>query len=112
MSNASALGTGFGQLDATPAGEMSAFDRLPPELREPLNYSTLDYSAVQIAGAKAGGMIQRGSVFIQTPDERGQIVAKIEAVNRAHGGPLSAKVARATLRRDGPVARSRPVLIR
>ena len=111
MSNGSAFGTGFGYDTATdPATEMHAFDRLAPELRALLNYSTLDYSAAQLARLRAGGVQKTSWGAIETPDERGPVIEKIKAVNAAHEVDPEAEVARATLRRDRPVARSRRVL--
>jgi len=114
--NNSAADARFGALKATPAAEMAAFDSLPFALRALLNYSTLDYSALQLARESAGGVRRIGAIAIETPDRRNRIVAEIEAMNAAHGGPLNAsrtqKFAHATLRREPPVACSRPVFRR
>jgi hypothetical protein len=49
-------GAQFGEGDnATSIEEMRHFDTLPPELRELLNYSVLDWSAAQLGRASPGG---------------------------------------------------------
>jgi hypothetical protein len=65
MSNGSIFG-----LEASPREEMEAFDKLPPELRALLNDAPLNFSALQLARAKPGGMRQWSGVFIEEPDER------------------------------------------
>lgn len=70
-------GAQFGGMEATPEEEMRAFDSLPKELQDLLNWAHLDWSAKQLAAAPTGGSKQMGSFTITTRDERGELVKKI-----------------------------------
>ncbi len=70
---------GYGDDDSDARTEMRAFDALPPDVRDMLNYATVDWSAAQLARASPGGVTQMGSVVITRPDARTPLIDKIRA---------------------------------
>ena len=92
MTNSSSFGTGFTTLDASPEEEMHAFDRLPRELRDLLNYSTLDYSAVQLAGLTAVRPARAKAIMVGRRNAAGELVKTIETINAQHGGSIESRI--------------------
>ena len=94
MSNGASAGR-----EATPQAEMAAFDALPRALRDLLNEWTLNWSALDIASQPAGGRVMMGSIPVNTPDRRGDYVAKIIEQEARFPRPLFVTRQRGPLRR-------------
>jgi hypothetical protein len=80
-------GTDFGGLFASSECEMFAFDSLPRELRDLLNYAAEDWSALQLARAAPVKTVSTFGFAMTTGGDRERLVAKIREA-QAHIAPL------------------------
>jgi hypothetical protein len=84
----SSNGVSSGGDDADSQQEMRAFDDLPPDVRELLNYAVLDWSAHDVWRQSPGGTVTSGPVVITRPDRRTPHIQAIKKQEARFPPPL------------------------